>query len=228
MGILNDVKGIKIAECGEQLELLSGSSFVLEPMYFKWGYSNIEEIKLRSGVVEKLKKVAILLPKGWKIKIWDGFRTLAVQKILYDNYWNELVLKNSSWNDDQLREAVEVFVSPPSHDPALPAPHNTGGAIDLTLINADGEDLDMGTGFDEFDVKSYTNHFAESEDEYGFLFHSNRMLLLDVMVRAGFVNYHEEWWHFSYGDQDWARQHGLGEAIYGSMEFPFLQRRKSI
>ncbi|WP_370276972.1 M15 family metallopeptidase [Pontibacterium sp.] len=48
--------------------------------------------------------------------------------------------------------------------------------------------------------------------------HYHRQLLQDVMGRAGFVNYAEEWWHFSYGDQLWAYVTGNPVAIYGAVE----------
>jgi D-alanyl-D-alanine dipeptidase len=44
------------------------------------------------------------------------------------------------------------------------------------------------------------------------------MLLKDVLEEAGFVNYHEEWWHFSYGDLEWTRQTGTKISIYGRCE----------
>lgn len=225
MGILADpkVRAIRIIECGETMEELSVRDFLLEPMYFKWGYSETSIIKLRSGVIDRLREAKKILNEmpgcaGWNFKIWDGFRTLKTQTILYENYLDELRAKNPEWSDELLRDAVEIFVAPPSRNKELPAPHNTGGAVDLTIVDGDGNEIEMGTLFDEFDVKSYTSHFALSEDEKGKFFHANRMLLKDVLESVGFTNYHEEWWHFSYGDQNWAASKGLSEAIYGSVE----------
>lgn len=223
MGILNNpaILGIEIKECGEPLVLLNSLEFVIEPMYFHWGYSDTNFIKLRSGVLDKLREAKGFLQrisgyKGWNFKIWDGYRTLATQKILYDNYWDELTSEHPEWSDEQLHKAVQIFVAPPSRDPTLPAPHNTGGAVDLTLVDAQGHELNMGTAFDEFNVKSYTDHFKKGEQ--AMTFHRNRTLLKRVLEEAGFRNYHEEWWHFSYGDQNWARQIEAEFAIYGSCE----------
>lgn len=212
---------IEIEECSELLEILDPDEFVLEPMYFKSGYSETPEIRLRSGVILRLQKAQELLQKtpgceGWKFKIWDGYRTLKTQKILYDNYYKELEKEHPDWNDEQIRKAVEIFVSPPSHDPRFPAPHNTGGAIDLTIVDASGNEIPMGTPFDEFTERAFTNHF-EGKPKFKEV-HENRMLFKRVMEEAGFANYFEEWWHYSYGDQEWAKTKGENKAVYGSME----------
>lgn len=226
MGILNNpaILGIEIRECGEPLVLLDELEFVIEPMYFNWGYSDTNLVKLREGVITKLRQARAGLPAGWNFKIWDGYRTLATQKILYDNYWDELKVEHPDWSDEQLHAAVQIFVAPPSRDPSLPAPHNTGGAVDLTLVDEYGRDIPMGTAFDEFNIKSYTDHFKNNSNgisqtgESAMPFHRNRMLLKRSLGEVGFRNYHEEWWHFSFGDQNWARQAEAEFAIYGSME----------
>ncbi len=225
MGILSDLKvrRVRIEECGEAMLELNGADFLLESMYFKWGYSETPTMQLRAGVAERLlkaKKMLNVMPgcEGWNLKIWDGFRTLKTQAILYDNYWEELKVKNPSWSEKVLREAVEIFVAPPSHDKKLPAPHNTGGAVDLTIVDADRVEIDMGTKFDEFDFRSFTDHFAGSAGEKERIYNENRMLLKKLLESVGFVNYHEEWWHFSFGDQNWAAEKEIDAAIYGSVE----------
>lgn len=225
MSILNDprVMATKIEECGEPLVILDKADFLLEPMYFNWGYNESTKIELREGVLLRLQKAKEVLNsrggcENWDLKIWDGFRTLNTQKILYDTYYDELKNEHADWDEEQLNEAVQIFVSRPSRDPLLPAPHNTGGAIDLTIVDENGNELPMGSKFDEFNEKSYTNHFENDDSEEGVKFHSNRVLLSEIMASAMFVNYHEEWWHFSYGDQAWAAENPGKNAIYGSLE----------
>ena len=46
----------------------------------------------------------------------------------------------------------------------------------------------------------------------------NRALLIDVMEKAGFINYPTEWWHWSYGDKYWAFMTGASHALYSSQE----------
>jgi D-alanyl-D-alanine dipeptidase len=75
--------------------------------------------------------------------------------------------------------------------------HSRGGTVDLTLERcaADGKScapLDMGTGFDFFDVRAHTD-----APDVTPLQHGNRLLLRDAMTRGGFVNYAMEWWHYT-------------------------------
>ena len=214
-----NLKDITIEDCGDSLEVLDEKDFILQPMYFEWKFSDTSIMKLRSGLVDRLRKAQENLRKitgceDWRIKIWDGYRTLKTQQLLYIEYFNRLKVAHPTLSDDEIKSKVEIFVSFPSYDPSKPPPHNTGGAVDLTLVDAEGRDVPMGTAFDEFDENSFTDHFSSE----GGQFHENRMHLKGIMEEVGFKNYHEEWWHFSYGDQGWAMQTGADEAIYGSME----------
>lgn len=212
-------KNVKIEESHEKLVTLDADEFVLEPMYFKWGHNKTPEMQLRKGVVEKLGKAKDILRmidgcEAWNIKIWDGYRTLRTQKLLYDEYYDRLKIENPDWNHNQLCKAVEIFISPPSHDPALPSPHNTGGSIDLTLVDENLAEIDMGTPFDEFTERAFTMHFKKDGNKV----HANRVLLKSVMEGAGFTNYPEEWWHYDYGNPLWAETTGKMVAMYGSAE----------
>lgn len=221
MGIFDEIKKHRplIEECGEQMELLSPDEFVLDPKYFEWGFSDTKDVRLRGSVIERLREARGFLPEGWNFKVWDGYRTLATQKAVYQDYWDRLVKENPSWDDEKLRAQVEIFVAPASYDKTMPSPHNTGATVDLTLVDGDGAEIDMGTEFDEFREASYSDHFAGasagSEEEK---WHANRLLLRDAMAKAGFTNYHDEWWHFSYGTQEWAEQTGADKAVFGSVE----------
>jgi D-alanyl-D-alanine dipeptidase len=206
---------IHIDECGEPLVELNGDEFVLEPMYFKWGHTDNPLIKAREGIINKLREAKKGLPQGFNFKIWDGFRTLKVQKILYDDYYNRLKKDHPDFSHEKICQMVEIFVSPASKNPLFPSPHNTGGAIDLTIVDENGEELNMGTPFDEFTEKSFTNHFSKDLENEA---HKNRMMFKDIMEQAGFANYFEEWWHYSYGDQEWAKTRGKSRALYGSLE----------
>jgi zinc D-Ala-D-Ala dipeptidase len=70
--------------------------------------------------------------------------------------------------------------------------HSRGSTIDLTLAQADGHELDMGTPFDFFSPKSWT-----ADPSVGAEAHKNRMLLAAAMHRRGFRGYDKEWWHFT-------------------------------
>jgi D-alanyl-D-alanine dipeptidase len=70
--------------------------------------------------------------------------------------------------------------------------HSRGSTLDLTLTKADGSELDMGTHFDFFSPKSWTDDASMSTEQ-----HANRMLLATAMRRRGFRGYDKEWWHFT-------------------------------
>jgi zinc D-Ala-D-Ala dipeptidase len=70
--------------------------------------------------------------------------------------------------------------------------HSRGSTIDLTLVSADGRQLDMGTPFDFFSPKSWTDSTFVSREQ-----HENRMTLGSAMRRHGFSGYAKEWWHFT-------------------------------
>lgn len=76
-------------------------------------------------------------------------------------------------------------------DPRRGSPHSRGAAIDLTLVDADGQELDMGTGFDAFTPRSH-----HGNTEIPAAAQRNRMLLLGVMTAAGWDFYRNEWWHY--------------------------------
>lgn len=226
MGILDTpgARDMEIVECGEAMEILSPEEFLLDPRYYYMGYAEVPEIRLRQGVLERLRSAQSILNsipgcERWKFKIWDGFRTFKTQQILYHQYWSDLFREHPTWNNVQLIEATQKFVSKASSDPQSPAPHNTGGAVDLTLVDEQGQEVDMGTPFDEFTERSGTDYFGVHYGDQGADdFNARRKLLKQAMEKAGFVNYSEEWWHFSYGDQMWAAMQGAACAIYGSME----------
>ena len=72
--------------------------------------------------------------------------------------------------------------------------HSRGATVDLTLYRLDsGEALDMGTRFDFMDERSATEYPLESARA-----HKNRMRLREIMQQHGFVNYAQEWWHYTF------------------------------
>lgn len=93
----------------------------------------------------------------------------------------------------------------------------------LRLLREKSELLEMGTAFDEVSERTAARFFEEaaqqrrlSQAEEECL--KNRRLLYYAMSEAGFASYEEEWWHFSYGDQFWAKKNNC-EAIYGPTKF---------
>lgn len=75
-------------------------------------------------------------------------------------------------------------------DPRSGSPHSRGVAVDLTLLDAAGNPLDMGTGFDAFTPLSHHGAKVSTEAQ------RNRLLLLGIMSTAGWDFYSKEWWHY--------------------------------
>jgi len=114
-------------------------------------------------------------------------------------------------------DGVHGYVSEPIDDLLAPPPHNTGGAVDLTIVDGSGAELRMGTVFDEFSDRAHPDYFIQAgkDDPDAQVYHQNRLLLRDAMVEVGFVEYPYEWWHYSYGNQQWAQATKSDTAIYG-------------
>ena len=106
---------------------------------------------------------------GYRLKIFDAFRPQSAQ------------------------EALWAFAPNPQYiaDPAKGSNHTRGVAVDLTLLDAAGHELDMGTPVDTMEIASH--HFHAGLPAQVQL---NRALLLTVLLEAGFVHTPNEWWHY--------------------------------
>ena len=92
-----------------------------------------------------------------------------------------------------------------------------GAAVDLTLVDAEGVGLDLGTPIDATPEESGERcYFASPAISPAARAH--RDLLTAALGDAGLVNYPTEWWHWSYGDRYWALETSAGEALYGPRE----------
>lgn len=191
---------------------------LFEPMYYRAKISDDPHCWLRLRILERLLETEEKLPQGHFFKVWDGYRKTSVQKRLYDDLYKKLVQKNPGWSEDKLHTAVQEFVAPPTTDPERAAPHNTGAAIDLTIVDSDGKELDMGTVFDHFEEEAHTLYYKNSSpNTLEASHHTNRMILYKVLTDAGFYNEPDEWWHYSYGDVRWSDHYGK-EILYPSAE----------
>lgn len=129
------------------------------------------ECFLRLKTVKAIVKAnAILMTKGYKIKFFDCYRPLDIQKKMWK------------------------IVSNPSYvaDPAKGSIHNRGGAVDITLVDSTGKELDMGTAFDHFGIEASHNYAQLSKKVK-----KNRALLKKIMIENGFNSFDSEWWHYN-------------------------------
>ncbi|MGB1547655.1 MAG: D-alanyl-D-alanine dipeptidase [Alphaproteobacteria bacterium] len=110
---------------------------------------------------------------GYRLKVFDAFRPAEAQQILWD------------------------FCPDPEFlaDPKKGSPHSRGVAVDLTLMDAAGRELDMGTPFDAFTPLSH-----HGNGKVGLSAQRNRLFLLGLMTDAGWDFYRNEWWHYQLFD----------------------------
>lgn len=142
------------------------NNFVKAKMY------DCGECYLRAGVAKALQKVENELEaQGFHLKMFDCYRPRPFQQRLWDKY-----------PDDR-------FVTPP----AKGSMHTRGAATDLTIVDAKGKELDMGTGFDFFGERAFRDYKKLPEEVL-----KNRQLLRSTMEKHGFSSITSEWWHFAY------------------------------
>ena len=152
LGSVEGWKNLPIHECGEPLVPLGSFSeypmIATDSIYVgERDSSPYPTLKLdgalftvfvREGVAKRLKHAASLLPSRHMLFVWDAYRPQAVQQALFDSYVDKLVDDGTS--REQAQVDAQQFVSVPSDDPTRPPPHNTGGAVDLTIIRFSAED----------------------------------------------------------------------------------------
>lgn len=167
--------------------------------------------KLRSSVADKLIEAQSYLPNEMRLLIIEGLRTPPLQKKYFDSYSQNLATQYPEWERDKVYLEASKFVAPPES-----APHTTGGAVDLTLADRNGLEIDMGTKYDANPIVSKNTCFTKAQNITKEA-KTNRKILIDVLSGAGFVNYPFEWWHWSYGDRYWAYHAKKPFAIFGTV-----------
>lgn len=117
---------------------------------------------LRSTAQKLAAAQQTLAARGFGLKLWDGYRPLSVQRLMW-------ALKPDP-----------RYVA----DPQLGSQHNRGAAVDLTLVDARGQDAAMPSDFDDFSPQA--RHAG-----------TQAAILRSAMEAAGFRALDEEWWHYS-------------------------------
>lgn len=108
---------------------------------------------------------------NWSIKIFDGYRPLSVQKKMWEIFPDDRYVAN----------------------PASGSRHNRGAAVDITIIDSTGSELEMGTEYDNFTEKAHYNY-----QDLPLKVKEKRILLRNTMMKYGFDGIETEWWHFDY------------------------------
>lgn len=177
---------------------------------------------LRKAVYEKLKQAQSHLPKGLRFCLYEGYRSLSLQKIIFEKQYNNVKQRYPDWEEKDIFLETTKLVSPvlnPDHTHNIP-PHSTGAAIDVYLIDEQGKAIDMGIHPKDWmkdkdgEVSLTTSTHISTEAK------KNRQIMSKVLAEVGFVNYPTEYWHWSYGDRYWAYVTKNHQAIYGNSFSP--------
>jgi D-alanyl-D-alanine dipeptidase len=106
---------------------------------------------------------------GFRLKIFDAFRPSEAQWVLWRQF------------------PQPGFFA----DPRKGSPHSRGVALDLTLVDQNGGEIEMGTGFDDLTERAY-----HACPDISPMAQRNRAILLGLMTAAGWDFYRNEWWHY--------------------------------
>ncbi len=152
---------------------------------------------LSNDAAEALKKVQNeIRPYGLYLLIYDAYRP---QRAVNDFY---------RWAGDPKDQKNKAKYYPDIDKKLLfkeeyimnRSAHSRGSAVDLTIAckmpNGSFRELDMGSGFDLFSKKSWSDSYEVSSQQ-----RANRLLLRTLMMKHGFLPYSKEWWHFSLKDE---------------------------
>ena len=134
-----------------------------------------------AALVKAQKRLKQLRPE-LSLKIYDAARPMHIQQKM----WNKV--KNTS---------MKIYVSNPAHGGGL---HNYGLAVDITLCDAKGDSLPMGTKIDHLGIAAHIDQESQlvAKDTISKRAQQNRQLLRQVMRYAGFKPLRTEWWHFNF------------------------------
>lgn len=177
------------------------------------------ELYARPDVQAKLVEASHLLPEGYKFVILDAWRAMETQQALFDQMRRFVARDFPEYTPEEIQTAALRIVALPSLDPEKPSPHNTGGSIDLSIVDSQGRLLDMGSPFDDISERARTDFYEDAATtEAEITARDNRRLLYQIMTSVGFTNYAEEWWHFDYGNQNWAWVSEQPNALYSSIK----------
>jgi len=156
-------------------------------------YGDLERIYLQPDVAEKLRIAQEYLQEldsTLTLLVFDGVRPRSVQQIMWDTV------------DIPINERGK-FVSNPKNGSL----HNYGAAVDITIAKLNGEELDMGTPYDDASPLSYPT-MESAYLEKGELTKeqiANRKLLRAALSKGGFWNIQTEWWHFNSCNREQAK-----------------------
>ncbi|MEU7576474.1 M15 family metallopeptidase [Streptomyces sp. NPDC041068] len=205
------VAAVPVRECGERfIDVRKGSPLLVDGR--QQAGSGTAFALLREGVVRRLLRAQELLPPGLRLLFVEGYRPPALQRRYFEEYEEQLRALHPRRPPADIHAAASRYVSPPDI-----APHSAGAAVDLTLADGEGRELDLGTRMNADPEESEGACYTDAENITARA-RGHRKILGAALTGAGLVNYPTEWWHWSYGDRYWALASGAPSALYGPRE----------
>jgi D-alanyl-D-alanine dipeptidase len=179
---LSSIAGIAI-----DLRYASAHNFVGSDLYSPYDCAWLH--REAAGALEQVVAWLAAHRPGYTALILDALRPQRVQQQLWD------ALGGTD---------LQMYLA----DPARGSIHSFGMALDITLLDERGHEVDMGTGFDDLTERSHplleTLLLARGEITPAQV--GNRQLLRDAMAHAGFAGIASEWWHYDFGDRELVRR----------------------
>ena len=166
----------------------------------------------RETIAEMLINATAHLPNGYNFYIKEAYRPLQQQKKSFESILKYYSEKYTELNEEELYKETCKYVAPP-----ICAPHPTGAAIDITLIDYNNNEYDLGTDFNST-PKETDNATYFDADNISKEAKENRIILKYALEKVGFINYPPEWWHWSYGDNYWAFVKKEEKSKYGAID----------
>ncbi len=169
-----------------------------------------ESILVRDTVARKLAAVneQLKADNNLRLRVVYGFRHPKVQEKYFRERKAALQRENPEMSEYNLIRLAHDFIAVPDV-----AGHPMGAAVDLTIVDRDNNPVDMGNKISDYSNPDIIKTFAKVTPEQA----SYRKVLHDAMIAQGFAPFYGEWWHFSYGDREWAAFYGKKAAIYGTI-----------
>jgi len=177
-------------------------------------FAGSDVLAARETVCMMLAQAAKTLSPCWRLVVFDAYRPIEYQQLRYQQVYHAIARENPNASKDTVEQLTFQVVFPPNDDPMRPPPHATGGAVDVAIATTNGVLVDFGSTYGLYNETENPKHFTNSTHICQAHW-ENRLILLEAMAMAGFCNYPGEWWHFMYGDREYAAYEGLPCAIYG-------------
>jgi len=169
---INDTTFVKLKDFSS--DFIFDMKYATEDNFLKKKVYDCDECYLRLKTIKDLIDAnAEFQEKGYRIKLFDCYRPIDIQKKMWE------IVPNADYVADPKKGSI----------------HNRGGAVDITIVDQDGNELEMGTSFDFFGPEASHNY-----QDLPRKVRKNRAYLKEIMLKHHFKSFDSEWWHYNLMD----------------------------